>query len=41
MKVPHVALHAVQVLPALAWLGSFTTRPERRRTALVSVAAAG
>jgi len=42
MKVPHaVAMHAIQVLPALAWLLSFTTLAERRRLGLVWAAAAG
>jgi len=42
MKVPHaVAIHAIQVLPALAWLLSFATLSERRRTGLVSTAAVG
>ena len=42
MKVPHaVSLHAVQLLPALAWLLGFTGWTERRRTRVVLVAAAG
>jgi hypothetical protein len=42
MKVPHaVAIHAIQVLPALAWLLSFAALPERRRVSLVSTAALG
>jgi hypothetical protein len=42
MKVPHaVAIHAVQVLPALAWLLSFAALPEPRRLGLVRVAAGG
>jgi hypothetical protein len=42
MKVPHaVAIHAIQVLPALAWLLSFATLPERRRMGLVGTAALG
>jgi hypothetical protein len=42
MKVPHaVAIHAIQVLPALAWLLSFTPLPERRRVRLVGTAALG
>src|SRR5215510_5383833 len=42
MKVPHaVAMHAIQVLPALAWLLSFTPLAERRRLGLVWAAAAG
>ena len=42
MKVPHaVAMHAIQVLPALAWLLSFTTLAERRRLGLVWAATAG
>ncbi|HEX8510895.1 MAG TPA: hypothetical protein VF635_15520 [Propionibacteriaceae bacterium] len=42
MKVPHaVALHAIQVLPALAWLLSFTSLVERVRLRLVVLAAAG
>jgi hypothetical protein len=36
MKVLHaVAIHAIQVLPALVWLLSFATLAERRRTALL------
>jgi hypothetical protein len=35
MKVPHaVAIHGIQVLPALAWLLSFAGLPERRRVGL-------
>jgi hypothetical protein len=42
MKVPHaVAIHAIQVLPALAWLLSFTTLTERRRVNLMGIAALG
>ena len=42
MKVPHaVAMHAIQVLPALAWLASFADLAERRRLWLVWTAAAG
>jgi len=42
MKVPHaVALHAVQVLPALAWLLSSTALAERVRLRLVVLATAG
>ena len=42
MKVPHaVAIHAIQVLPALAWLLSFAALPERRRLGLVRIAALG
>jgi hypothetical protein len=42
MKVPHaVAMHAIQVLPALAWLLSFARLPERRRLALVQTATVG
>jgi hypothetical protein len=42
MKVPHaVAMHAIQVLPALAWLLSFTALPERRRLSLAWAATAG
>jgi hypothetical protein len=42
MKVPHaVAIHAIQVLPALAWLLSFATLSERRRKGLVGTAALG
>jgi hypothetical protein len=42
MKVPHaVAIHAIQVLPALAWLLSFTTLPERRRVNLMGIATLG
>jgi hypothetical protein len=42
MKVPHaVSMHAVQVLPALAWLLSFAAVNERRRLSLVRTAALG
>jgi hypothetical protein len=42
MKVPHaVAIHAIQVLPILAWLLSFTTLGERRRLTLVGIAILG
>ncbi len=42
MKVPHsLALHAVQVLPLLAFLLLFSEWSENRRTGLVAVAAAG
>ncbi|SRR6266545_1628713 len=43
MKVPHaVAIHAIQVLPALAWLLSFAAAlPERRRVVLVGTATLG
>jgi hypothetical protein len=42
MKVPHaVSLHALQTLPALAWLLGFSDWPERRRLQIVLVAAAG
>jgi hypothetical protein len=42
MKVPHaVAIHAIQVLPALAWLLSFATLGERRRMGLVGMATLG
>ena len=42
MKVPHaVAIHAIQVLPALAWLLSFATLAERRRVSLVWIATLG
>jgi hypothetical protein len=42
MKVPHaVALHAIQVLPGLAWLLSFTTLVERVRLRRVILATAG
>jgi hypothetical protein len=42
MKVPHaVAMHAVQVLPGLAWLLAFARLPERRRLVLVGVATVG
>src|SRR5919108_6674104 len=42
MKVPHaVAIHGIQVLPALAWLLSFAALPERRRLGLVRVAVLG
>jgi hypothetical protein len=42
MKVPHaVAMHAIQVLPALAWLLAFAALDERRRLGLVRIAAVG
>ena len=42
MKVPHaVAIHGIQVLPALAWLLSFAVLPEPRRLGLVRVAVLG
>jgi hypothetical protein len=42
MKLPHaVAIHAIQVLPALAWLLSLATLAERRRTRLVAAATLG
>lgn len=42
MKVPHaVAIHGIQVLPALAWLLSFAALPERRRVGLVGTAVVG
>jgi hypothetical protein len=42
MKVPHaVAIHAIQVLPALAWLLGFAAVAERRRLALVQTATLG
>jgi hypothetical protein len=42
MKVSHaVAIHGIQVLPALAWLLSFAALPEPRRVGLVRVAVLG
>lgn len=42
LKLPHaVTMHAVQVLPGLAFLLSFTAWPERRRVGVVAGAAAG
>ncbi len=42
MKVPHaVTLHAIQVLPLLAWLLFFTKRSESRRTKITLVATVG
>ena len=42
MKVPHaVAIHAIQALPALAWLLSFAALPEPRRLGLVRIAVVG
>jgi hypothetical protein len=42
MKVPHaVGMHAIQVLPGLAWLLSFSALPEERRTGVVGLAATG
>jgi hypothetical protein len=42
MKLPHFfAMHAVQVLPVLAWLLGFSRWPKRRVVVLVVVATAG
>jgi hypothetical protein len=42
MKVPHaVSIHAIQVLPGLAWLLSFAAVDERRRLVLVRAATVG
>jgi hypothetical protein len=42
LKVPHaVTLHALQVLPLLAWLLTRTRWPEPTRVRIVAVAAAG
>src|SRR6266511_5952026 len=42
MKVPHaVAMHAIQVLPGLAWLLAFARLAERRRLGLVAAATLG
>lgn len=42
MKVPHaVGMHAVQVLPGLAWLLTFTGLAAQRRVRLVEMAALG
>jgi hypothetical protein len=42
LKPPHaVAMHAILVLPALAWLSSFANWSERRRVGIVLVASAG
>jgi hypothetical protein len=42
MKVPHaISLHAIQVLPALALLLTFTRLSDRRRRSIVWMAAAG
>jgi hypothetical protein len=42
MKVPHaVAMHAIQVLPGLAWLLGFAAVGERRRVGLVWAATTG
>ena len=42
MKLPHaVAMHAIQVLPALAWLLGSAAVGERRRLALVWAATTG
>jgi hypothetical protein len=42
MKVPHaVAMHAIQVLPVLAWLLGFADLRERRRAGLMWAATAG
>lgn len=37
--VHFVAMHAILVLPALAWLMRFTTWPERRRSRIIQAAA--
>lgn len=40
MKVPHaVGMHAIQVLPGLAWLLAFGSVDEARRVRLVAAAA--
>jgi hypothetical protein len=42
MKLPHaVAIHGIQVLPALAWLLSFAALSEQRRLGLVRLATGG
>jgi hypothetical protein len=42
LKLPHaIALHGLQVLPALAWLASFTRWGERARRRAAAVAIAG
>jgi hypothetical protein len=42
MKVPHaVSMHAIQVLPILAWLLGFAAVAERRRLVLLRAATAG
>ena len=42
MKLPHaVAMHAIQVLPGLAWLLGFAALPERQRLGLVWAATTG
>lgn len=42
MKVPHaVGMHAIQVLPGIAWLLSFSAWPEERRVGIVGLATAG
>lgn len=42
MKVPHaVGIHAIQVLPGLAWLLSFSSSSEDRRLRIVALATAG
>ncbi len=42
MKVPHaVGMHAIQALPGVAWLLSFSAWPEERRSGVVGMAAAG
>jgi hypothetical protein len=42
LKLPHaVAMHAIQVLPGLAWLLSFAALPERQRLGLVWAATTG
>ncbi len=42
IKLVHaVGMHAIQVLPALAWISSFTALAERRRRGLVALAALG
>lgn len=42
LKVPHaVALHAVQILPFLAWMLAMVPRPERERLRVVRTASVG
>lgn len=42
LKIPHaVGMHAIQILPALAWSLSFTTLPAARQLRLVTGACVG
>ncbi len=42
LKIAHAAaLHALQVVPILAWLAGFTAMRDQRRTQLVAIGAGG